>query len=76
MGGIGGAALGSSVSGIVSTLIRQKLELGPGVVVAGVAVSMAVGLVFASTPRSAPLASTPSSHCDTSRTHDDWRKYS
>lgn len=46
MGGVGGAALGSSVSGLVSTLIRQELMLTFPVVLAGVAVSMTVGLVF------------------------------
>lgn len=46
MGGLGGAALGSSVSGVVSDLIRQKLMLSLPVVVLGVAISMTVGFVF------------------------------
>lgn len=46
MGGIGGAVLGSGVSGIVSGMLDQKLVLSPFVIGLGVGISMGVGLVF------------------------------
>ena len=46
MGGIGGALLGSVVSGTVSSMLEQKLLLDAWVIGLGVGVSMGVGLVF------------------------------
>ena len=46
MGGVGGALLGASVSGVVSSMLEQKLILTPLVMFLGVAVSMTVGFVF------------------------------
>ena len=46
MGGIGGALLGSVLSGTVSSMLEQKLLLDARVIGIGVGVSMTVGLVF------------------------------
>jgi putative ABC transport system permease protein len=46
MGGVGGALLGSALSGTVSRMLEQKLVLDAWVIGMGVGVSMSVGLVF------------------------------
>jgi putative ABC transport system permease protein len=46
MGGVGGALLGSAVSGTVSSMLEQRLLLDAWVIGIGVGISMTVGLVF------------------------------
>ncbi len=46
MGGVGGALLGASLSGVVSSMMEQQLILTPFVMFLGVFVSMTVGFVF------------------------------
>lgn len=46
MGGVGGAIVGSSLTGIVASMLEQKLVLTPLVLLLGVMVSATVGLFF------------------------------